>query len=286
MAGHRSTNPTTVATHPRPGLSNPFDRLRVVTVQSKILDQRRNVLVYVPAEYCRSRKHYPVLYLLHGGGGTELDWAARGRVHVTLDWLMGSGAIQPMIVAMPNDGLYGGGTFFTKWYDGTGDFEKVFLKEIVPAVEQAVRVKAGREDRAIAGLSMGGYAAMTLSLRNPSMFCAAASLSGLTMPASPAILGRLARRIFGPVKGRGTAWRRQRDPRYLVTRRKNRDVALHLNCGRNDFLLQLNHKFHRLLERLGRQHEYMEFAGKHDWAYWRKHVVEALMFVDGQFSGR
>jgi putative tributyrin esterase len=260
--------------------NDPLDRIRVITVESKQLKQRRNVLVYLPPDYCHTARHYPILYLLHGGCGTELDWFLRGRVHTTLDRLILAGRIQPLVVAMPNDGLYTGGTFFTRWYDGTGDFERLFLKEIVPAVESQVRARAERSCRAIAGLSMGGYAALTLSLRHPRLFCAAASLSGMTMPASPAVWGRWARRIFGPLTGRGAEYRRQRDPRCLVTRRVNRSVALHLNCGEQDFLRQMNRKFHNLMDRLGRPHEYMEFKGTHDWKYWSKHIEDALVFVD------
>lgn len=259
---------------------DPLARIRNVTVLSKTLGQRRNAVIYLPPDYFRTRKTYPILYLLHGGMGTELDWLLRGKVHMTLDRLIVAQTIQPMIVAMPGDGLYGAGTFWTRWYDGTADFEKVFLKEVLPAVETGVRVKAGCDHRAIAGLSMGGYAALTLSLKHPDLFCAAASLSGLTMPANPAILGKLALRVFGPVKGKGATWRHLRDPRYLVARRNSRPVALHLNCGTEDFLLQLNRKFDRLLERLNRPHEYLEFPGKHDWTYWSRHVEEALVFVD------
>jgi enterochelin esterase-like enzyme len=267
-------------TDSRTRCEDPLDRIRAVTVQSKILRQRRNALVYLPPGYWRSRKRYPILYLLHGGCGSELDWFLRGRVHTTLDRLIGAGRIQPLVVAMPNDGLYTSGTFYTKWYDGTADFEKHFLAEIVPAVESGFRIRSDRDHRAIAGLSMGGYGALALSLRHPKTFCAAASLSGITMPASAAVWGRWARRIFGPLKGRGADWRKQRDPRHLVTRRGNRSVALHLNCGDEDFLRQLNRKFHNLLTRVGRPHEYMEFPGGHDWKYWSKHIEEALVFVD------
>ena len=286
MCPESKTKSTTPPSRPAAVPEDWLDRIRVITVHSRQFDQRRNVLVYLPPDYLRTRKRYPILYLLHGGCGTEMDWFLRGRVHTTLDRLIRAGQIRPLVVAMPNDGLYGPGTFFTKWYDGTGDFERHLLKEIVPAVEDELRLLADRDHRAIAGLSMGGYGALALSLRHPKVFCAAASLSGLTMPGSAAVWGKWAWRAFGPAKGRGPQWRRQRDPRYLVTRRTSRSVALHLNCGTEDFLRQLNRKFHKLLERLGRPHEYLEFPGGHDWKYWAKHIEEALVFVDGQLHSK
>ncbi len=282
MAASRRTKRTVCKLSVVGSAEDPLDRIRTVTVQSMMLGQRRNVLVYLPPDYFQTQRDYPILYLLHGGCETELDWFLRGRVQTTLDRLIGEGRIEPLIVAMPNDGLYGSGTFFTRWYDGTGDFERHFLKEIVPAVEGGFRARAARESRAIAGHSMGGYAAVTLSLRHPKLFCAAASLSGLMMPASTLIWGKWAWRIFGPMKGRGEKYRQQRDPRYLVARKAAWSVGLHLNCGSEDFLRQLNRKLHRQMERIGRPHEYLEFHGEHDWKYWREHVVDALVFVDRQ----
>jgi len=243
---------------------DPLERILPVTFLSKTLKQRRNVLVYLPPDYASTRRHYPILYLLHGMHGSEIDWVLKGKVHLTLDEMIGSGRIGPLLVAMPNDGLYDAGTFYVDWYDGTGRFERYFLREVMAEVSSAVRVRRGRNSTAIAGLSMGGYGALTLSLRHPGMFCAA----------------------FGPKRPEGVSYRKVRDPRHLVTLPRTRSVALHLNCGRSDFLLQQNRKFHALLERIGRDHEYMEFPGGHTWDYWQRHIVEVLLFVDRQSTGR
>lgn len=260
------------------------DRLLPVSIESRLLKQRRNVLVYLPPGYRRSRRRYPILYLLHGACGSELDWVFQGRVHQTLDGMIAAGRIAPMVVAMPGDGLYGAGTFYVDWYDGTGPFERHFLREVMPTVEQAVRVRTDRGSRAVAGLSMGGYGALTLSLRHPDLFCAAASLSGMTMPIHPAIWGAHARRLFGPLRGRSLRYRLQRDPRHLVTLPRTRAVALHISCGQSDHLFGLNRKLHRLLERIGRPHEYREPPGGHDWAFWRRHVADAIEFIDRQWK--
>jgi len=264
--------------------TDPLERIVPVTFLSRQLKQRRNILVYLPPGYAAARKRYPILYLLHGRYGSEIDWLLKGKVHLTLDSMILQGEVVPMIVAMPNDGLYDTGTFYMDWYDGTGQFERYFLNEVVREVETAFRTASTRSGRAIAGLSMGGYGALTLALRHPRTFCAAASLSGVTMPISPKLWGAWARRVFGPLRGDGAKYRKQRDPRYLVTLPATGSVRLHLNCGRSDFLLQQNRKFHRLLQRIGRQHEYMEFPGSHNWKYWSRHVREVLLFVSRCFE--
>jgi putative tributyrin esterase len=209
--------------------------------------------------------------------GSEVDWAYKGRIGRTVDRLRGAGRIGPMIIAMPNDGLMGDGTFYVNWQDGTGRFEDYMVGEVLPEVERALGVVVNRSRRAIAGLSMGGFGALALALRHPGLFCAAGSLSGafeaLRRPGQRA----LGRRIFG--RAGGDYWR-QHDPAWLVAnRRASRRVALHINCGRADGLIEANRRLHQRLEALGVAHEYREFPGAHDWGYWPRRIVPVLEFV-------
>ena len=249
-------------------------RIEALMFASRVLGRRCNVLMHLPARWGRGAR---ILYLLHGMYGSEVDWVYKGAIGQTVDRLRLAGRIGPMIVAMPNDGLAGDGTFYVNWQDGTGRFEDYMVMEVVREVERGLGVVVNRSRRAIAGLSMGGFGALALALRHPGLFCAAGSLSGAFDALHRPGLSALGRRMFGRIGG--DFWR-QHDPAWLVAnRRASRRVALHINCGRADGLIEANHRLHQRLEALGLEHEYREFPGGHDWGYWRRRVVPVLEFV-------
>ncbi len=250
-------------------------RVEPVTFKSELLDRRCNVFVYRPPGWRRGAG--PILYLLHGKDGSETDWLYKGRIAETADRLTASGRIGRMVIVMPNDGLLGDGTFYSNWYDGTGRFEDYIIKEVVRQVERTLGGRANRSRRAIAGLSMGGYGAVTLALRHPGMFRAAASLSGAFEPLGRQWYRRVGRRAYGPADG---AYRLSHSPNWLVRHsRAGKRVALHVNCGRSDLLIEQNRRLHRDLVGAGVEHEYVEFPGGHDWGYWTKRIVPVLDFV-------
>src|SRR5262249_7974677 len=139
-------------------------------------------------------------------------------------------------------------------------------------------VKAERSGRAIGGLSMGGFGSVKLSLKHPDLFASVNSHSGAVgflrnTPGKPALSAEF-ERIFGKSPSGGPE-----DPFALVERIDHgRIPALRIDCGTEDFLLSQNRDFHRHLDSLHISHEYQEFPGGHEWAYWDKHVQEAIAF--------
>ena len=138
--------------------------------------------VYTPPGYSKDKK-YPVLYLLHGIGGNEREeWAKGGVPHVILDNLIADKKIEPMIVVLPNGnattntaaaGDPGGGGGRRGFGDLTGwgkPFENDLIKDIIPFIEANYSVKADRESRALAGLSMGGGQSLNIGLANLDTF--------------------------------------------------------------------------------------------------------------------
>jgi len=118
----------------------------------------------------------PVLYLLHGLGGNQKDWQQAGNVEQTADALIESGTIDPLLIVMPAAG--------NSWYvnsravGGPGEFETVIIDELLPHIEANHDVAPGRDNRTIAGLSMGGFGALRLAYAHPDLFSAVASMSG------------------------------------------------------------------------------------------------------------
>lgn len=171
------------------------------------------VAIYLPAGYDREPdRRYPVLYLLHGLGGTHRDWSQRGYQGVTaqaaMDRLIGSGAVPPMIVVMPTAMTRYGGSFY-KNSSVNGGWEDYIARELVAHVDARYRTLAAAASRGIAGHSMGGYGALSLAMARPEVFGAAYAMS----PCCLAWAGEL-------TVDNAASWRRAvrfADPRELRT---------------------------------------------------------------------
>lgn len=145
------------------------------TLTLSSLDHPMNVSLYVP-DGAPPEGGWPVLYLLHGLGGTSSDWETLGDIQATLDRMIGAAEIKPLLVVMPAAG--------DSWYvdsaavGGPGNVETAITHDLVAAIETRWPVRHDAGGRAIAGLSMGGYGALRLAYGHPELFGAAASLSG------------------------------------------------------------------------------------------------------------
>jgi enterochelin esterase family protein len=146
--------------------------------------------VYTPPGYdAAAAKLYPVLYLLHGWSAVAESWLHDGQANLILDNLIAQGQAVPMIVVMPLG--YGDLSFVTGGFGQWNDEAKIgnnlqrfgnaLLSEIVPQVESGYRVSARREDRAIAGLSMGGGESLVIGLNHPDTFAWIGGFSSAVM---------------------------------------------------------------------------------------------------------
>jgi S-formylglutathione hydrolase FrmB len=128
-----------------------------------------HVNVILPAGYCTSSQHYPVLYLLHGAGDSYQSWVAN------TDAVKASSAY-PLIIVMPDGGRNSQAGWYSDWVDGSYQWETYHMKILPTFVNQHFRTRS--DDLAVAGLSMGGFGALSYAGRHPGMFKAAASFSG------------------------------------------------------------------------------------------------------------
>jgi S-formylglutathione hydrolase FrmB len=288
------------------------------TLWSQALGTRKAMLVYLPPSYSvDERRRFPVVYYLHGLGGNERNWTVAGRLDAVMDSLVRRG-LREMIVVMPD----GDDSWYTTWNalndpqcqrDTTRKepaasfcvswphYDDYIAHEVVSYVDQHYRTRAERAHRGIAGLSMGGYGAISLALRYPDVFAAAASHSGVVspvfLPADSAGAGvadrvRDLERSYGPwlwpsmvlAFGRdSTAWL-AREPRLMARRlvaRRETLPAMRVDVGVEDRFLAQNRALHRALTEMGVRHLYIENPGKHDWDYWRAHLPESLTWLAG-----
>ena len=210
---------------------------------------------------------WSVFYLLHGLSDDHSIWMRRTSIERYVAGL-------PLVVVMPD----GGRGWYTNAVEGYAH-EDDLIKDIVGLVDRTFPVKAEREGRAIGGLSMGGYGAVKVGLKHHEMFCSVTSHSGALAFVRKEMkklkeLSPEAERVFGPTPKDGPE-----DPFAIVQRIDHGRVpAMRIDCGVDDFLIEHNREFHKHLDGLHIPHEYQEFPGAHDWAYWDRHVQEAIAF--------
>jgi len=216
---------------------------------------------------------FPVLYLLHGLSDDHTAWVRRTSIERYVSRL-------PLIVVMP-DGQ-------RSWYTDavsipTCAFETFIVRDLVSFVDTTFPTKQSRAGRAIAGLSMGGYGAFKLALKHPDMFCAAASLSGALYVGERFNVNEVRdcemRLIFGE-----SVPDTEDIPKLVTTLRPENLPALWFDCGTEDFLIEHNRRFHKLLEELNIPHRYSERPGEHSWSHWDIVIQEALEFIRQQFG--
>ncbi len=210
---------------------------------------------------------FPTLYLLHGLSDDYSAWQRRTSIERYVQTL-------PLIVVMPD----GGRGWYARAHEGA-DYEGAIMDDCLGFVERTFRADARREARAIGGLSMGGYGALKLALQNPDKFISAHGHSSAFgfghaqwRSEEPEF-----RRIIGPQASGGPLdlWKIADDAHAATP---DALPALRIDCGTSDFLIEQNREFHAHLDELKIAHEYEEFAGAHDWAYWDKHIQSALRF--------
>lgn len=172
----------------------PQGQVREQWYHSSVTREWRRILVYTPPGYDEARgKRYPVLYLQHGAGEDETGWTRQGRANVILDNLIASGEAKPMIVVMaygyakfpdaaaPDLSKFRAGTpaaFFAAMRVNTAAFPDDLTKVVVPLVDRTYRTISHRDQRAMAGLSMGGFQTFDVTLNHLDMFSYIGGFSG------------------------------------------------------------------------------------------------------------
>ncbi|MFS4428447.1 alpha/beta hydrolase [Chryseobacterium sp. S90] len=152
----------------------PHGKIDTIQYSSSTVGTTRKALVYTPPGFKKSNK-YPVLYLLHGIGGDEKEWFKNGTPQIILDNLYAKGKLIPMIVVLPNgramkDDRATGDIMAKDKVEAFAIFEKDLLNDLIPFVEKKYPAKKDRNDRAIAGLSMGGGQTLNFGLGNIDKF--------------------------------------------------------------------------------------------------------------------
>lgn len=240
--------------------------------ESPSLDKTRRLTIYTPPGYENSSEKYPVLYLLHGAGGDEEAWITLGRTAQILDNVIAQGKAKPMIVVMPNgnviqdaapgegtDGFYKPQFMVPKTMDGT--YEASF-PDIIKFVESNYRVKAEKANRAIAGLSMGGFHSLHISRYYPNTFDYVGLFSAAILP-NQDVSHEVYRNIDGTLK----------------TQMENGYKLYWIGMGKTDFLYDSGKEYRAKLDSMGMKYTYRESEGGHIWRNWRIYLSEFVSLL-------
>lgn len=248
----------------------------VSTVLSTVPGRGRTMpyLAYLPPGYDRNpNARYPVVFLLHGGGGTNTEWADYGLVDAA-DRLMGSGAIAPLIVVLPQgDQEYWVDHVVDRAVGANGEpWGTYTAREVVAEIDRRFRTIARPAGRAIGGLSMGAHGALQLSLNFPGVW----SVVGAHSPAL---------RPFGDAPtflGAGAEFA-ARDPFALMQSKVGvaRTLEYWIDNAESDPWFTRSAALHAELLALGIAHEWHASPGGHDAAYWGGHLEEYLRYYAG-----
>lgn len=249
----------------------PRGAVAEVTYYSDSLGMFRRMHVYTPPGYETSGRKYPVLYLLHGAGDSDHSWSTAGRAGFILDNLIAKKAAKDMIVVMPAGHTRGPAGAGAVSADANAAFSGDFLGSIVPYVEQHYRVAGGRENTAIAGLSMGGGQTLDIATANGAKF-------GYVGVFSSGLFGVFAipgRGAAPPAWSKGSSEWEKRNAAALADEKTKKGLKLlWFSTGKDDFLLQTTRSTVNLFKEYGFSPVYTESEGGHTWINWRDYLSE------------
>jgi enterochelin esterase-like enzyme len=233
-------------------------KLETVEYDSTTVGVTRKARVYTPPGYTKDQK-YPVLYLLHGIGGDENEWARGGAPDVILDNLYADKKAVPMIVVMPNGRASKDLTPrspFNQQGPAFALFEKELLTDLIPFIEKTYKVLADRESRALAGLSMGGGQSLNFGLGNLDTFAWVGGFSSAPNTRRPADL----------IKDHAEAAKKLR--------------LLYVACGDKDGLARISEGVHNMLEENKVPHVYRVIpGGGHDFKVWKSDLYHFAQLI-------
>jgi S-formylglutathione hydrolase FrmB len=243
----------------------PGVRMQDVTFHSAALNRDMPYRVFLPAQVAAGQK-LPVVYLLHGGdGGGFRDWSNDSDV--------AKYAARNLILVMPE----GAFSYYMNAAERPEDrYEDYVLRDLMPDVATRFPVSDRRENRAIVGISMGGFAAIKWALSRPDLFVFVGALSPSIEVVNREfrIRNRIPgieewwrlRNVFGPP---GSESRRSRDPFVLVeSARPEQTPYIYIAVGEQERFFEPNRRFARKLQERGFQFEIHTSPGIHNWLLW------------------
>ena len=243
---------------------------QVDTIQVFSASMNKNIktCVIVPDNYKKSKKKFPVVYLLHGYSGNYGTWVKSFKEVLQQVDRYG-------FIAIGVDGNYSS-WYFDSPIDPTFKYETYIIGELVPFIDKKYKTIASREGRAISGLSMGGHGSLYLSLKHQDVFGAAGSMSG-GVDIRPFSEKWDIKNRLGAITDFPENWEKNTVVN-LIELNQNNNLKLIIDCGVDDFFIDVNRELHQKMLALKIDHDYIERSGKHNIDYWENSLKFQLLF--------
>ena len=239
----------------RPQQGIAHGQVRSIYYYAKATEEWRHALVYTPAEYEKSKKRYPVLYLQHGMGEDETGWSKQGRMQHIMDNLIASGEAVPMIVVMESGDIkapFKGGDNRQGFSQYGASFYKVMTNDLITTIDSKFRTLRDRDHRAMAGLSWGGHQTFDVVLSHMDLFAWMGAFSG-------AIFGLDVKTAYNGIFTRPDEFNRKIHYLFLMSGTEGMDKMF----GTKKLVDELNNQ--------GIHAHYYESTGTdHEWLTWRR----------------
>ncbi|MEX2601738.1 MAG: alpha/beta hydrolase-fold protein [Balneolaceae bacterium] len=234
--------------------------IETISYQSETVGTTRSAIIYTPPGYSTENR-YPVLYLLHGIGGDEREWLDNATPEIILDNLYAEGKLEPMIVVMPNgramvDDSPGENIFAPDRVAAFATFEQDLINDLIPFIENEYPVLTDRENRALAGLSMGGGQSLNFGLANLDLFSWVGGFSSAPNTKAPEEL------LPNPEEARESL------------------NLLWISCGDEDNLMNISRRTHEYMAENNVPHIFYVEPGGHTFEVWQNdlYIFSQLLF--------
>jgi S-formylglutathione hydrolase FrmB len=256
-------------------------KVDTLDVPSAAMKRNLRAGVVLPDSYAKGKAIYPVLYLLHGGGGQFSDWLKQTPDKTLLQRL--ADQYNLIIVTPEGDRLSG---YLNSPIQKDNLFETYITKEVVEKIDNTYRTIRDRKGRVITGLSMGGHGSLYLAGRHPDLYCAAGSMSGALdlnvtnwriQPEFAKQIEPQFERILGPAGATPDLYAAN-SVVNMCDKLKFSGLKIIIDCGVDDFLIEPNREVHRRLVYNKTEHDYTERPGAHTWDYWQNSLPYHLLF--------
>ena len=242
---------------------------------SEVLGVDKNFSVMLPKSYSKeTERRYPVVYMLHGAGENDWEWAniPVQMISEAITMVTNDGSAAECIVVFPNANEDGHMGYFNQ--DGW-KYEDYFFNELMPLIDARYRTIPDKGHRAIGGLSMGGGGSFNYGMRHPELFSSVYAISAAVSPTAFEPKEELPDVLPSTMDGGSYT------PEQIEAAK---DVCFVLDCGDDDFLFDANVATYQLMKKNGMKVQFRSYDGAHASYYWYDALRRALVYFTRHFE--